>query len=91
MARKRMVTRTFKMTDVMAVSVNTETGELSHDFIQIPGAYDDAEKALRYISNLYSTDVLKYIKIESMKVSEVLKGMSESFFFDNSEILPPRA
>ena len=91
MARKRMVTRTFKMTDVDAVYVDMETHEVVHDFISIPGVYDDAEKALQYIAKTYNTSIIKYVSVESMKVSEVLKGMSEEFFFDNAETLPPRA
>lgn len=90
MARKKMVTRTFKMTDVMAVSVNLETGEMSHDFVAIPGTYESEDKALAYIAKMYNTDVFKYVKVESMTAREVLKGMTEEFFFDNSEVMPPR-
>lgn len=90
MARKRMVTRTINQVTADVMCLNIETAEVRTNEYTIGGVYTP-EELLKKLQELYQTDTLKLVHIDSMHNEELLLGMDEDEFIRLAKVLPPRA
>lgn len=89
MARKRMVTRTVMQTTAEVMTLDVTTAEVQVQSYDIGGQYTD-EELLKKLQNLFQTDTLKLVHIESQDCKELLLGMDEEEFIRLAQVLPPR-
>lgn len=89
MARKRMVTRTIMQTTAEVMTLDVITAEVQVRPYGIGGQYTD-EELLKKLQNLFQTDTLKLVHIESQTCTEVLLGMDEEDFIRLAQVLPSR-
>lgn len=89
MARKRMITRTVEQTTAQVMTLDVTTAEVQVRPYDIGGHYTD-EELLKKLQNLFQTDTLKLVHIESQVCKEVLLGMDEEDFIRLAKILPTR-
>lgn len=89
MARKRMVTRTVMQTTANVMTLDITTAEVKVYTYDIGGQYTD-EELLKKLQNLFQSDILKLVHIESQTCNEVLLGMDEEEFIRLAKVLPPR-
>lgn len=89
MARKRMVTRTVEQTTAQVMTLNITTAEVQIFTYDIGGKYTD-EELLKKLQDIFQTDTLKLVHIESQSCKEVLLGMDEEDFIRLAKVLPPR-
>ena len=89
MARKRMVTRTVMQTKAEVMTLDITTAKVQVSPYDIGGQYTDDE-LLKKLQNLFQTDTLKLVHIESQTCNEVLLGMDEEDFIRLAKVLPPR-
>lgn len=89
MARKRMVTRTVEQTTAKVMTLNIKTGEVQVLTYDIGGKYTD-EELLKKLQQIFQSDTLKLVHIESQSCEEVLLGMDEEDFIRLAHVLPPR-
>lgn len=89
MARKRMVTRTVMQTTAEVMTLDVTTAEVQVQSYDIGGQYTDDE-LLKKLQNLFQTDILKLVHIESQERKELLLGMDEEDFIKLAKVLPPR-
>ena len=89
MARKRMITRTVQQTTAKVMCLNVETANVTVEEYTIGGEYTELE-LLKKLQELFETDVLKLVHVESQEVEELLLGMDEDTFIRLATVLPPR-
>ena len=89
MARKRMVTRTILQTTAEVMTLDVTTAEVQVQSYDIGGQYTN-EELLKKLQQLFQTDTLKLVHVESQTCKEVLLGMEEEDFIRLAKILPPR-
>ena len=89
MARKRMVTRTVEQTTAQVMTIDVTTAEVQVRTYEIGGYYTDSE-LLKKLQNLFQTNTLKLVHIESQTSEDVLLGMEEEDFIRLAKVLPPR-
>lgn len=89
MARKRMITRTVMQTTAEVMTLDVTTAEVQVQSYDIGGQYTDDE-LLKKLQNLFQTDILKLVHIESQECKELLLGMDEEDFIKLAKVLPPR-
>lgn len=89
MARKRMVTRTVEQTTAQLMTLDVTTAEVKICTYDIGGKYTD-EELLKKLQNIFQTDTLKLVHVESQTCKEVLLGMDEEDFIRLAQVLPPR-
>ena len=89
MARKRMVTRTVMQTIAEVMTLDVTTAEVQVQSYGIGGQYTDKE-LLKKLQNLFQTDTLTLVHIESQDCKELLLGMDEEDFIRLAKVLPPR-
>lgn len=89
MARKRMVTRTVMQTTAEVMTIDVTAAEVQIYTYDIGGRYTD-EELLKKLQELFNTDTLKLVHIESQTCNEVLLGMDEEDFIRLAKVLPPR-
>ena len=89
MTRKRMVTRTIEQTIARVMTVDVTTANVQEQEYPIGGRYND-EELLKKLKNLFETDTVKLVHIESQTCEEVLLGMDEEVFIRLAQVLPPR-
>lgn len=90
MARKPMVTRTIKTTEVTVLCLNIETAEPFNKTVTVPRTHKDDKKLLDIVKGMVETDTEKVVHIVDKQVSNVLYGMTEEKFISEAEILPDR-
>lgn len=90
MARKRMVTRTIKVTTAEVLKVNLETQETMKDYISISGKFKDNKNLLKMIAK-NDTDTIKTVSVLNTVVSDKLYGMPEEKFVELADELPKYA
>lgn len=89
MKKEKLVTRTFTLTDCEVMIVNTITAEVSkvpHTFV---GSLT-TDTATKKAKDLLETDTVKVVNVTLLAEYEELRGMTESAFYTNSVLLPPR-
>ena len=89
MTRKRMVTRTVMHTTAEVMTLDVITAEVQVKSYDIGGQHTD-EELLKKLQNLFQTDTLKLVHIESQTCKELLLGMDEEDFIRLAQVLPPR-
>lgn len=89
MSRKRMVTRTVMQTTAEVMTLDITTAEAQVQSYDIGGQYTD-EELLKKLQNLFQSDTLKLVHIESQDCKELLLGMDEEDFIRLAKVLPPR-
>lgn len=89
MARKRMITRTVEQTTANVMTLDVTTAEVKVCTYDIGGQYND-EELLKKLQQLFQTDTLKLVHVESQTCKEVLLGMEEEDFIRLAKVLPPR-
>lgn len=90
MARKPMVTRSFKATDCSVLCLDIETKETKTITTTIYGNFDKREKLEAAIKKQVETPTVKAVTITIGDVYEQLLGMDEDSFIQSAEKLPPR-
>lgn len=86
MARKRMVTRTIKVTKVTALTVDLNTEATETVMMECPCTFKDEKGALDYL-NANASENVKFIAIRDCEIAEHKYGMSESAFITCADIL----
>lgn len=89
MARKRMVTRTVEQTTAQVMTLDVTTAEVHVSTYCVGGKYADKD-LLKKLQELFQTETLKLVHIESQTCNEVLLGMDEEEFIRLAKVLPPR-
>ena len=89
MARKRMITRTIEQTTAEVMTLDITTAEVKITSYTIGGKCTD-EELLTKLQEIYQTDTLKLVHIESQSTEELLLGMEEDEFIRLAKVLPPR-
>ena len=89
MARKRMITRTVMQTTAEVMTIDVTTAEVQVQTYDIGGQYTD-EELLNKLQNLFQTETLKLVHVESHECKELLLGMDEEDFIRLAKVLPPR-
>jgi len=89
MRKEKLVTRTFELTQVDVMMCNTVTAEISHVYPVYVGTMDN-DKALKVARANIEDDIVKVVTATVIDTRTELRGMTESQFYDNSVLLPPR-
>ena len=89
MRKEKMVTRTIAQTTVQLMCIDVTTVEVEIVETRIGGTYTD-EEILKVFKKIYETDTYKVIHVESQHTEELLLGMTESYFIEHAQVLPPR-
>lgn len=89
MRKEKLVTRTFTLTPVTVMIVNTTTADIRNidDVFTGDLTPDVAEKRAKA---LYETDTVKVVKVDTFPAYTELRGMTDQQFYDNSVLLPDR-
>lgn len=80
MARKRIVSRTIKATQVTCRVINTQTEEIDNVVFILSTVWKDSEKALKKIKKEHETEEEKIISIVDMEIIEEKRYMTEEDF-----------
>lgn len=89
MVRKRMVTRTIEQTTAQVMTLDVATAEVLIKEYTIGGRFNN-EELLNKFKELFETETIKLVNIESQTCEEVLLGMPEEEFIILAKVLPPR-
>lgn len=90
MARKRMVTRTIKTSEIFVLLIDTEKLEPYNETVVIPTVYKDEKKLKKAVEELVVTDTVRLVDICNVNIVEKLYGMEEEKFIEDAEVLPDR-
>lgn len=90
MARKPMVTRSFKAVDCNVLCLNIETKETVEKSITLYGHYPTEDKLRKAVKKKLETPSIRVVEISTSDTYEQLLGQDEEKFIENAEILPPR-
>lgn len=99
MARRSIITRTVKGTEVTVLGMNTETAEPENVTYVIPGNYEkvvdekavfDTKKLLKVVKASYDTETFANVKIVDCKNVDKIYGMWEEDFIANAFELDPK-
>ena len=85
-----MVTRTVKVNHVKIMALDLEKEKPFETTITVSEIDKNPEKFLQRVKRVFDTDNIKAVHIISYWPEEILYGMSEQKFIENSEVLPPR-
>lgn len=91
MARKKMVTRTFKETTATIMCLNVLTAEVLVIDYTIGRDFQNDADCLAAFKEIEETGTFKLVHVENRTVKDVLIGMSEEDFFRYGTVLPPRS
>ena len=89
MARKPMVTRSFDVTKVNVMCVDTNAGEVINKDFELPRTYKDDEKILKTVQSIITDTGIKAVSVVDKTVVSKLYGMSEVDFLKYSVELDP--
>ena len=87
MARRRMVTRTIKQTEVTFLAIDTEEMEPYNDTVLIPSVIKDEKKLEKTVREAVNTDTVKFVEIVKTDIVENYYGMPEEDFIAQAEII----
>ena len=90
MARKRMVPRTIKTSEIFVLLIDTEKLEPYNETVIIPTVYKDEKKLKEAVEELVVTDTVRLVDICNVNIVEKLYGMEEEKFIELAEVLPDR-
>ena len=89
MARKPIVSRTIKTTEVVALCINLQTEEPFNKKFVLSGSFKDNKALLKAIQK-QDTDEVKAVHVVSCEEVENLYGMAEEEFVSLAEKLDPQ-
>ena len=89
MARKPMVTRSFEVTRVNVMCVNTSIGEVVNKDFELPRTYKDDDKIIKTVQSIITESDVKAVSVVDKEVVSKLYGMSEVDFLKYSVELDP--
>lgn len=90
MARKPMVTRSFKAVDCNVLCLDIQTKETIDKSVTLYGNYRSDEKIKDAVRKMIETPTVKVVAVSTSDTYEQLLGMSEEKFISAAEKLPPR-
>lgn len=88
--KKRMITRTIKVTHATVMALDIETAEPFNMVIDIIGTCNNEADMLNKCKVIADTERVKVVTVVGSEVEELLYGMSDQEFIKHAEILPPR-
>lgn len=89
MARKPMVTRTFKSTKANVLCMDIVAGEPFNKLVVLPRTYADDKKLLKAVKEVVETDEVKAVHVVDTTEVETLYGMTEAEFIASAKELDP--
>lgn len=89
MARKPIVSRTLRSTEVVALCINLQTEETFNKKFILSGIYKDNKAILKALQK-QDTDEVKAVHIVSAEEVENLYGMAEEEFISLADKLDPQ-
>lgn len=89
MKKEKLVTRTFTLTDCEVMTVDTTTAEVTETVHTFVGSLT-TDLATKKAKELLENDIVKVVKVTLLCEYDELRGMTETAFYDNSVLLPPR-
>lgn len=92
MRKEKLVTRTFTIYDAEVLGFNTETSEKEIKHINFTKKFNDEKKMIDSIRKTEEKNNSSFVPVKVLSIAEKseLRGMTESHFIDESEILPDR-
>lgn len=90
MPRKRMITRSIKVTRVNASVANVKEQTFGNIEIVVPKVYKNQEKLEKKAQEICGTDV-KILTINSVEPDLIRYGMPEEDFVKNAVVIPGKA
>lgn len=100
MARKRMITRTIKVTVVTVLGLSSESESVRSVHYTIPGVFTkvsdgkvdfDYDKLLKVVKKRYDCEYFTHVKVISAKQSAKLYGIPEEEFIKVATELYPKS
>lgn len=82
-----MVTRTILTTKVNVLALNIETSEPFNAIVTLPRKYDNDDKLMKKVHEVFDTETQKAVHIVNKEVVETLYGMEEVDFVKYAQIL----
>lgn len=89
MRKEKMITRTIMQTTVQFMCIDVTTSEVEIIETKIGGVYTP-EEILKVLKKIYETDKYKVVNIETMESEQLHLCMTESYFIEHAQVLPPR-
>ena len=89
MAKEKMVTRTFAITNLKLMMVDITNSTVVTTEQALVGQHT-ADSALKWCREHNETDTLKVVTVTDLTHTEQLYGMTESEFLAAAHLLPPR-
>lgn len=89
MRKEKLVTRTFALTDIDAMTVDVNTAEVKSIDITLVGSMT-SDVALKKAKELIETDTLKVVNVTVLAEYTELRGMTDQQFYEASQLLPDR-
>jgi len=89
MRKEKLVTRTFALTDIDAMTVDVTTADVKSIDITLVGSMTP-EVALKKVKELIETDTLKVVNVTILAEYTELRGMTDQQFYEASQLLPDR-
>lgn len=90
MARKPMITRTMKTTNVTVLCVNVDDRSTFEQNVTLPGTYKEEKKLNKMVEHVFEGSPVKPIQIISTDVTSKLYGMTEETYLQYAEELEKR-
>ena len=90
MRKEKMVTRTFKESEVNVMAIDLTDNNNLFNMVDTFNGFLNNDEALIAFRTRWETNNLKIVAVNTVEHREVLRGMTESAFLANSVILPPR-
>lgn len=84
--KTRMITRTIKQTTTEVMVVDVTTAEVNIISYVIGGAPSDADLLVK-LKEIYETDTIKLVHIESRQTEKLVLGMSEDDFVKYAQVI----
>lgn len=89
MRKEKLVTRTFTLTPVTIMTVDTVSAEI-HEIDDVFTGDLTPAVAEKKAKAIYETDTLKVVKVDTFPAYTELRGMTEQCFYEYSKMLPDR-
>lgn len=90
MARKPVVTRTFKAVDCNVLCLNIETKETEEVSLTMYGHFPSEDKLRKAVKKKLETPSIRVVEISSSDTYGQLLEMDEEKFIESAEKIPPR-
>lgn len=90
MARKPVVTRTFKAVDCNVLCLNIETKETTEASLTMYGHFPSEEKLRKAVKKKLETPSIRVVEISTSDTYDQLLEMDEEEFIKSAKPVPPR-